>query len=254
VSSSAVPRGSGRFAGADATGKLQEATAMDLAMALGLNPAAAELLQFGLALSGLAFLLLALPRVSPAATALSRALFRRPPRFRFDFEEFERRPRAAAIVGANPGTEATASMRRSVAAVRFETAPLTQRADYPLFVILERAVAELGRGFRVMTDLDLAAYVRPAGEGRDRERALRAIRGRPLDLAVLDGTGRLILAVEMPRPILAGRVRAVPDTVKREVLRSAGVAVLDVPPHYNALGIAARVRTLLLRPAVANAA
>jgi hypothetical protein len=167
----------------------------------------------------------------------------------------------AAESGASPRPEpefdATAQMQ-AIAPFQFETQPLLNEGETRLLYLLERVAADIGGGFRVMAQTSLGEVIRPrpsGGPSGDVAQAYRAINSKRLDLAVFNRFGKLVVGVEYQGHGHYRETAFMRDAIKREVLRKAGVPMLEVPAEYQPAKIAAEVHEILsahralLRPA-----
>ena len=125
----------------------------------------------------------------------------------------------------------------AVSQVAFEPVRLLNREEAPLLPLLERCISGLGQGHRVMAQTSLGELIRPrrgsadAGQAR---RAFASINSKRLDFAIIDRRGYLVCAVEYQGSGHYHRESFMRDAVKREALRKAGIAFVEVPHGYTA--------------------
>ena len=182
-------------------------------------------------------------------------LVARPPRrFRADRRELRRkqsvvRLNTAAPVPARAEAEFDSSAQmRAIAPFQFETQPLLNQGESRLLYLLEQVAGEVGGGFRVMAQTSLGEIIRPrAGRepSSDVAQAYRAINSKRLDLAIFNRFGKLVVGVEYQGHGHYRETAFMRDAIKREVLRRAGVPMLEVPAEYQAAKIGAQVHELL---------
>lgn len=101
-----------------------------------------------------------------------------------------------------------------------------------------------------MAQTSLGEIIRPRRESGTTDQcdlAYRAINSKRVDLAVFDTSGRAILVVEYQGSGHYHQTSFMRDAVKREALRKAGVAFIEVPNRYDRDQVAAAVRGTLLQ-------
>jgi hypothetical protein len=139
----------------------------------------------------------------------------------------------------HPAVASTEQMARHAAdvrSVRFEPVSILKREEARLLPALEDAVERLARGHRVLLQMSLAEMIRPeeaSGTLLQRRAAADAIAAQKLDFAVVDRSGRLVLAIKyhgsghyLPETYLR-------DTVAREAVQQAGIAYLEVQQGFD---------------------
>ncbi|MCX7890285.1 MAG: DUF2726 domain-containing protein [Rhodobacteraceae bacterium] len=179
----------------------------------------------------------------------------RPPGRRRQTGAFRRVP-LRLVQGATPAVRTPppfnvldpANQLHAVAAVGFQTVRILNREEAALLPVLEQAVRRVGRGHRVMAQTALGEVIRPVGDPgfQANQAAYASINSKRLDFAIIDRFGFLKLAVEYqggghhmsPRSFMR-------DAVKREALRKAGVAWIEVLPSTPHSKIAAEVVEIL---------
>lgn len=106
----------------------------------------------------------------------------------------------------------------------------------------------MNAGFRVMAQISMGEILRPSDKratAEQRDLAFRSINSKRLDFAIFNRFGKLVLAVEYQGSGHYRRTSFMRDAVKREVLRKASVAFLEIEAGYDASDVAARVRETL---------
>jgi hypothetical protein len=139
-----------------------------------------------------------------------------------------------------------------ISKVGFETRPLLNKEEYPVLLLLEEVVREIGGGFRVMAQTSLGEVIRPSRSSAskdDRDLAFRSINSKRLDFSIFDRFGRLVLAVEYQGSGHYHSTSFIRDAVKKEALRKAGVTLLEVPIRFRADDVKRQVLQLLIAPA-----
>ncbi|MEI4487096.1 DUF2726 domain-containing protein [Frigidibacter sp. MR17.14] len=134
--------------------------------------------------------------------------------------------------GLPPARDLVHEHLAAVAVIRFERKRLLNKSEARLLPVIEDEVAKLPRGHRVMAQVSLGEILRPVpDEGSEDERrvAFNAINAKRLDFAVFDPGGWLVLAIEYQGHGHYHEISFLRDAVKREALRKAGVAFLEVP-------------------------
>lgn len=123
-----------------------------------------------------------------------------------------------------------------VSKVDFATQPLLNKEEFPLFLLIEDVAQSLDSGLRVMAQTSMGEILKPApnsGTADDRRMAFKSINSKRLDFAVFDPVGQLLLAVEYQGSGHYHKTSFMRDAVKREALRKAGVAFVEVPVNYR---------------------
>jgi len=141
-----------------------------------------------------------------------------------------------------------------VSRVAFEKQPLLNKSEFQVLLILEGVVRELRAGHRVMAQTCLGEFLRPKRQQNyaATDLAYRSINSKRSDFIIVDQRGLAVLAVEYHGQGHFQGNAAMRDAVKREALRSAGIALIEVPAQFNRDTIAREVRNVL-RPAEGRA-
>ncbi len=118
----------------------------------------------------------------------------------------------------------------AIAQVGFQTVKLLNSEEARILPILERLCREVGEGHRVMAQTALGEVIRPTGDaGRTAlDAAYASINSKRLDFAIIDRFGHLKIAIEYQGGGHYGTGAFLRDAVKREAVRRAGVAYIEV--------------------------
>ena len=136
----------------------------------------------------------------------------------------------------------------AVGAVGFERKRLLNASEMRVFRALEAIVAEAAPDHRVMAQVSLGEVIGPCkgdADGVARRKAFASINSKRLDLAVVDPEGFVALAVEYQGGGHHQGKAFMRDAVKKEALRRAGVAFLEVEKGTKPSEFALRVRNAL---------
>jgi hypothetical protein len=137
-----------------------------------------------------------------------------------------------------------------VSKVAFETQPLLNKSEFQVLLVLEAVTRSLDQGFRVMAQTSLGEILRPRRSGRETESAdlaYRSINSKRVDFVIVDRLGMAIVVVEYQGDGHYQGTALLRDAVKREALRTAGVALIEVPARFNKDDVAGKVREALRR-------
>ncbi len=137
---------------------------------------------------------------------------------------------------------------------RFVRRPVLNKTEFRVFAVVEGKIAELKRGHRVMAQVSLGEVLctDPAITTDSAGRAFAAINAKRLDIAVIDRSGLLVLAIEVQGAgHYQGNGAYLRDAVKREALRRAGVEMLEITPDWDNATIEAELNRRLSLAAVA---
>lgn len=121
----------------------------------------------------------------------------------------------------------------AIAQVGFEKTRLMNKSEFAVFTTLERTAQQLGRGLRVMAQVNLGEILRPdpTADKTQRDEAFASINSKRVDFIVINRTGEAALAVEVQGSgHHLGKTAFIRDAVKREALRRAGIPILEVDP------------------------
>jgi hypothetical protein len=121
---------------------------------------------------------------------------------------------------------------RAIAAARFETQPLLNVSEARLLPVIEAALAEFGRGHRVMAQTSLGELLRPCKDQDPaiRDAAFASINSKRLDFSIIDRSNHIVAAIEYQGTGHHQDKAFIRDAVKREACRKAGVAFIEVLP------------------------
>lgn len=150
-----------------------------------------------------------------------------------------------------PDPQDPAQHLHAIAKVEFECTPLHDRPEHLLLPLLESTTRDLRAGHRVMGRTSLDELIRPRSGSTteaDRTAALAAITDQHLDFAIIDRAGRLALAVEWHSGTDQESAALLRGAVKREVIRRAGIPLIEVEAGFDPALLRSRI-TGLLAPA-----
>lgn len=132
----------------------------------------------------------------------------------------------------------------AVSRCAFESVPLLNREEARLLPLLETTVREAGDGHRLMVQTSLGELIRPSqtqGTTEDRRRGFASINSKRLDFAIINRFGYLVLAIEYQGSGHFQTQSFMRDAVKREALRKAGIAMLEIPTRFTPDAVRASV-------------
>ena len=136
----------------------------------------------------------------------------------------------------------------AIAKVNFERRRLMNKGEYRLFRFLEKTVADIAWGHRVMAQTSLGELIQPVWKTpskAERRDAQSSINSKRVDFAIIDRFGLLVLAVEFQGSGHYHHKTFLRDAVKREALRRAGVELIEVQPDWDAVALSHRVNAAL---------
>ena len=142
-----------------------------------------------------------------------------------------RKPRAARAdaaaqfrgeVRSLPAFDA-AEQLRCVMAARFAKRPLLNKSEARVLAAAERAVDEIGLGWRVMAQVCLGEILASPDEA-----AYRAINSKRVDLLIIARSGVPLAAIEYQGGGHHQGTAAARDAVKKEALRRAGIDYIEI--------------------------
>ena len=116
-----------------------------------------------------------------------------------------------------------ADQLRTVMRAQFASQPLLNRKEARLFASLDRMVAEVAPGWRVMAQVSLGEVLRS-----EDDEAYRCINSKRVDLLLIDGDCRPLHAIEYQGRAHHQGSAAARDAVKKEALRRAGIGYVEV--------------------------
>ena len=125
-------------------------------------------------------------------------------------------------------------------AARFATRRVKSKREYVVFKAVEAEAATLRDGYRVFAQTSLGEVL-----SSENDRAYAAINSKRVDVLVIGATGLPVLAVEHQGPGHYQGDAAARDAVKKEALRRAGVAYLEVSDGELPEAVRAKVREIL---------
>lgn len=129
------------------------------------------------------------------------------------------------IEGGKPADPLTAAadQLRTVMSAKFKPQPLLNRKEARLFASLDKMVADVAPGWRVMAQVSLGEVLRS-----DDDDAYRCINSKRVDLLLIDGECRPLHAIEYQGGAHHQGSAAARDAVKKEALRRAGIGYVEV--------------------------
>lgn len=136
----------------------------------------------------------------------------------------------------------------AIARVDFVKTPLMNRGEYRVFAILERSINQLGRGYRVMAQVNLGEILKPDDKTPEtlRAEAFASINSKRVDFLIIDRIGHAALAIEVQGSgHYLGNTAFMRDAVKKEALRRAGVPLLEATPDMRPDEIVSQMTRLL---------
>ncbi len=129
---------------------------------------------------------------------------------------------------------------RAVMAAPFQKQKLLSLAEYRVFKIIEDDLAGRGGGYRLFAQANLGEILRSPDDN-----AYRSINSKRVDILLVNGGGWPVLAIEYQgRGHYQGEAAA-RDAIKKEALRKAGVAYVEITDGDTDEQIRARVRDRL---------
>lgn len=124
----------------------------------------------------------------------------------------------------------------AIVSISFERKPLVDREAVPLLRAVEMICREIDPGLRVHAQVCLGEAITPRRRGVLAEKvqwAADSIAGKSLDFAVFDRDGMIVAALEFEGSKQQPSRSFLRDAVKREAIRKAGVAFLEVERAYS---------------------
>lgn len=137
---------------------------------------------------------------------------------------------------AQPSLQDPKNQMDAISMVGFETCRLLNKEEAKVLPVLENVIKSLGRGHRVMAQTSLGELLKPKASKQDqniKNRAFASINSKRLDFAIINKFGHLVCAVEYQGTGHYQQRSFMRDAVKREVLRKAGVPLLEVKPEFK---------------------
>jgi hypothetical protein len=141
-----------------------------------------------------------------------------------------------------------------ISQVGFEKVSLLNNEEARVLPVLEAAVRQFGQGHRVMAQVSLGEIIRPtatSGTTDARQNAYRSINSKRIDFGIFDRRGMLTAAIEYQGTGHYRDKTFMRDAVKREALRKAGVAYVEVRPGFVPDDLTAQIAPFLNAPAAA---
>lgn len=154
-------------------------------------------------------------------------------------------PRSA---GADPAQFASDQLAKVMKA-SFHAKRLMSASEARLFMAVEREVKARGLSWRVMAQVSLGEVVRTP----DHE-AFRAVNSKRVDLLVIAHDGQPLAAIEFQGSGHHQSAAAARDAVKREALRRAGIAFIEIGDTHGPEDLAREIDRLAITAASHRAA
>lgn len=148
---------------------------------------------------------------------------RKPWRTRAPTEVSGRGPRPAATTSPD-----AAEQLRIVMSADFQRRRLMSHDEARVFKAAEQVVKQLGFKWRVMAQVSLGEVLASADA-----RAYAAVNSKRVDILLIASTGEPIAAIEYQGSGHYLGTAAARDAVKKEALRRAGVAYVEVTPDHD---------------------
>jgi hypothetical protein len=127
-----------------------------------------------------------------------------------------------------------------VMAGSFQRRRLLNFSEYRVFKVIDHEIATAQRGHRVFAQTSLGEVLQSPDAN-----AFRSINSKRVDFLIVDGGGWPVLAVEYQGPGHYQGKAAARDAIKKEALRKAGVAYVEISEADSDAQIRARVRQRL---------
>lgn len=179
----------------------------------------------------------------------------------------DRERRRAFWRGRNPGTakrrkivptrngtaeagDLAGEQLKSVMAASFKARPLLNRPERRLLSVIDKTLAELECGWRAMGQVSLGEILSSCEKD-----AFWAINAKRVDLLIVDEECQPVAAIEFQGTgHHRGRETAARDAVKREALRRAGIALIEVVSGDTPSEVKRKIAKLSLKEAGSNTA
>lgn len=136
-------------------------------------------------------------------------------------------------------------LRKGIFAPRFERYPLMNQTETRLFKMLR---AELPAGWSVMCQVSYGAFLRNKSYKR-----FMSINSKRADFVLLDADLNVAAAIEYHGTGHLGNTRTSrtraekSDAIKRQALREAGVALIEMPAKFDRDGVAGMIQAVVVQ-------
>lgn len=157
---------------------------------------------------------------------------------------------AAASLTRHRAAEQRLEVQSPLADIEFEKCKLLGASAQQVFSVVEATLGELDAGHRVMAQISLGEVIKPRHQTADWKTgkdAFASIYSHCIDIVVLDPSGVVALAIEFQRSEQGDMLLR--HQVTREVLRRAGVLMLEVDVGVSSSELRAQVMRHLAEPA-----
>jgi hypothetical protein len=141
-----------------------------------------------------------------------------------------------------------AQQMHAIAQMEFECTPILNQEESRLLPLLDSVTGDLQAGHRVMAQTSLGELIRPkatSGTSDERSAAFASINSKRLDFAIIDSDGRLVVAIEYQGSGHFQGNAFMRDAVKREAIRRAGIAYVEVEQDFDPALLRQRITGLL---------
>ena len=139
-----------------------------------------------------------------------------------------------------------ADQLRTVMNAEFNAQPLLNKSETKLFMALEKMVAEMTPGWRLMAQVSLGEVL----QSKDYA-AYRCINSKRVDMLLVDAECRPLHAIEYQGGAHHKGTAAARDAVKKEALRRAGIGYVEVVAGDHTPGEVRRIIEKLVQKATA---
>ena len=137
------------------------------------------------------------------------------------------RPNLRPVSTGDSAADTAARHMAFVASAEFDLKPIMNKSEYRLFLALEQLVKDMP-GHRLFAQIALGEVL-----GASNGDGYRAVSAKRLDFVIVDRSGRLARAIEYQGSGHYDSRTYMRDAVKREALRKAGIALIEVPAEWS---------------------
>lgn len=153
----------------------------------------------------------------------------------YRFNEAQRRRKAAANSVRDP-----ANQLRFVMTASFYKKKVMSKDEFRVFKAIEEQLGDQHRGYRVLAQTSLGEMI-----GSDHDQARQSINSKRVDVMILGPFGDPIAAIEYQGGVHYQGNAAARDAVKKEALRKAGVAYIEIHDTHASQDIKRLVRDVV---------
>ena len=137
------------------------------------------------------------------------------------------KPVLRVVPSGDPQADTAARQMAAVAASDFSLRPILNKSEHRLCLALDRIVRDMP-GHRLFAQVALGEVI-----GASTDDGYRAVSAKRLDFVIVDRSGRLARAIEYQGRGHYDSRTYMRDAVKREALRKAGIALIEVPAAWS---------------------